>query len=128
MPFYCRNLTEWADVLFQEELDAHVADDSLEDLYTFVNSLDDESDFADHISEIFTELYSIPQPLLSAMLNSIDWDVVRSEFRNYCDHNDRVVEAQQHHAAVEAFENGMAALKRYETAVSALEVAVNKIQ
>jgi hypothetical protein len=128
MPFYCRNLTEWADVLFQEELDAHVADDSLEDLYTFVNSLDDESDFADHISEIFTDLYSIPQPLLGAMLNSIDWDVVRSEFRNYCDHNDRVVEARQHHAAVEAFENGMTALKRYETAVSALEVAVNKIQ
>ena len=128
MPFYGGNLSLWANVLFEEELDAHVADDSLEELYTFVNSLDDESDFADRISEIFTEFYSIPQPLLGAMLNSIEWDYVRNEFHNYCDHNDRVVEARQHHAAVEAFENGMAALKRYETAVSALEVAVNKIQ
>lgn len=94
MPFYGGNLTEWSIAFFEEELERHVSEDSLEDLYTFVKNLDDESDFAEYVAEVLRDVYSIPEVLRKAMTNSIEWDVVRNEFRNYCDHDDRVVEAR----------------------------------
>lgn len=89
MPFYAHdNLQCYAYNLLEEQFDNLVSDKDTQALEEFMTHLHTTTTLRDFIDQYLSDFESMNMMLQTAMLNTIDWEVLLKDIREYVADND----------------------------------------